>query len=287
MRPAGDAAALRGYGLQFDQVADAYDELRPSYPEEVIDAACEAAGVGAGDCILEVGCGTGQLTAALVSRGLSVVAVEPGLNMIERARMRLGERAAEFVCGRFEDVALAPERFDAVFSASAFHWIDPSVGWAKAAALLRPGGSLVLIQYCSGADEDSIGAELELFEVLGAVAPDIAANVPKPQMADDVLDGVHCRIRNVSEVWSWLSGRDLTVPEAAELFTDVGVISRSVERVWTAERLGALFRTTSMAFRLGPERVAALESETRRVFACRGGQLRLPELAVAVTVRRA
>jgi len=85
-----DAAAARQYGQQFDGVADAYDRHRPAYPDELIDAACDAAGVRPGDHVLEVGCGTGQLTAALVARGLLVAAVDPGPRMIERARIRVG-----------------------------------------------------------------------------------------------------------------------------------------------------------------------------------------------------
>ncbi len=287
MNPPDDAAALREYGLQFDRVADAYDERRPSYPPELIDAVCEHVALQSGDRVLEVGCGTGQLTAALVGRGLDVLAVEPGPSMIERAQLRLGRDAAEFICGRFEEVSLPAERFAAVFSASAFHWVDPTVGWAKAASLLRPGGSLALIQYCSGADRHSIGIELELLRALTAIAPEVASTLPKPRMAEAALAGARQRAHNLSEVWSWISGRDLAVSEAAGLYGHVDVLSEVVDLVWTADELNAHLRTTSLSFRLGPERTAALESETRRVFAHRGGKLCLPELIVAVTARRA
>ena len=44
-----------------------------------------------------------------------------------------------FRIGRFEDVELPSGAFAAAFSATAFHWVDPSVGWAKVARLLQPG----------------------------------------------------------------------------------------------------------------------------------------------------
>jgi SAM-dependent methyltransferase len=280
-----DAASARQYGQQLDQVADAYDRHRPTYPDELLDVACEAARVRAGDRVLEVGCGTGQLTAALVARGLRVLAVEPGAHMIERARVRAGADAVEFVCGRFEDVALAGERFPAVFSATAFHWVDPAVSWAKAASLLRPGGTLVLMTHCSGADAGSIQIEHALFEAVEAIAPEIAA-IPRPREARQVLEGAERRSGNVSDLWSWIGQHELAVPEAASLYEDVQILSRTVYFDWTAERLNAQRRTTTLSFRLGPERTAALEDETHRLFARFGGQIRLPTLVVAVTARR-
>ena len=87
----------------FDAVAEAYDRERPSYPPELVDAACAIGGLARGSPVLEVGCGTGKLTEALVERGLSVEAVDPGPNMIAFARSRTGD-AARFHVGRFEDV---------------------------------------------------------------------------------------------------------------------------------------------------------------------------------------
>lgn len=282
-----DPISEPGLGLQFDRLAERYDRHRPTYPDELVDATCEAAGVGPGDHVLEIGCGTGQLTAALVARGLRVTAVDPGPRMIERARSRAGDGAVEFVCGRFEDVTLPEARFPAVFSATAFHWVDPAVSWRKAATMLEPGGGLVLITYCSGADPDSIEIEQALFDDLREVAPDIAANVPPPRKASEVLDGLERRRANVSELWSWIGQHALTVPEAASLFDDVRVLSRAVPFDWTAERLNAHRRTTSLSLRLGSERTAALEAATDRRLASYGGQIRLPMLVVGVVARRA
>src|SRR5437868_4826158 len=122
-------------GLVFDRVAEEYDRVRPGYPAELIDSALAGAEIRR---VLEVGCGTGQLTGALAARGLEVEAVEPGANLAALARRRVpGLRVHS---RRFEDVALPEAAYDAVFSATAFHWVDPAVGWAKAARILRPGG---------------------------------------------------------------------------------------------------------------------------------------------------
>src|SRR5215472_6131476 len=121
-------STARSYGKVFDEIAAEYDRRRPAYPDELVDRACEVAEIGSGDHVLEVGCGSGQLTRSLVARGLQVTALEPGANLMALARRNLdGAGQVEFVNAGFEEAPLARERFAAVFSASAFHWIDPKV----------------------------------------------------------------------------------------------------------------------------------------------------------------
>src|SRR5689334_7408191 len=97
-------SAARRYGTVFDEVAAEYDRHRPAYPDELVDQACLAAGIGSGDHVLEVGCGSGQLTRSLAARGLHVTALEPGANLISLARRNLaGVGEVELVNARFED----------------------------------------------------------------------------------------------------------------------------------------------------------------------------------------
>ncbi|HUJ05332.1 MAG TPA: class I SAM-dependent methyltransferase, partial [Streptosporangiaceae bacterium] len=139
MTPLPESAAHR-YGRVFDEIAAEYDRRRPAYPDELVDQSCQIAGIGRGDPVLEVGCGSGQLTRSLAGRGLRVTALEPGANLISLARKNLeGAGQVEFVNARFEDAQLPRERFQAVFSASAFHWVDPEVSWQRAADVLAPG----------------------------------------------------------------------------------------------------------------------------------------------------
>ncbi|SRR6266705_936579 len=81
MTPLPESAARR-YGRVFDEIAAEYDRHRPAYPDELIDQACRVAGIGSGDPVLEVGCGSGQLTRSLAGRGLRVTALEPGTSLI-------------------------------------------------------------------------------------------------------------------------------------------------------------------------------------------------------------
>ena len=179
----GDRDLRRRYAQVFDDVAEEYDRERRGYPDELIDAAFRAGALSAGDRVVEVGCGTGLLTTSLLARGLRVEAIDPGANMIRLARRRVGEGAAvRFHRGRFEDVTLPDPPFAAVFSATAFHWIEPEVGWARAAGLLAPGGMLALLQHCDVWDASTVDDWRALHAALERVAPEIAS--PWPELRD-------------------------------------------------------------------------------------------------------
>jgi ubiquinone/menaquinone biosynthesis C-methylase UbiE len=106
-------------GCEFDRIARDYDRERETYPPRLVELACSLGRLAPGSRVLEIGCGTGQLTEALSRRRLRIDAVDPGVALIDIARHKLGDQVA-FHLGRFEDVELPDALFDAVFSATAF-----------------------------------------------------------------------------------------------------------------------------------------------------------------------
>jgi ubiquinone/menaquinone biosynthesis C-methylase UbiE len=280
-------STARRYGKVFDEIAAEYDRRRPAYPDALVDQACQTAGIGSGDHVLEVGCGSGQLTRSLVARGLHVTALEPGKSLLALARKNLeGAGKVEFVNAQFEDTLLPREQFRAVFSASAFHWIDPKLSWQKAADVLVPGGTLALVQYC-GLDEPRTKPDQEaVFAALRKVAPDIAADWPTYRNLDATLAGMEQRRGNVSEVWAWLGSYDIGQDYAGRLFGDVQValMPKLVEH--TPDHLNALLRTMSFYARLSPAQRQALESENEAIYQRLGRPIRASTAAVLVTARR-
>ncbi|MBL7260112.1 class I SAM-dependent methyltransferase [Paractinoplanes lichenicola] len=131
----------------FNEDAERYDRARPRYPAQMFDDLA-AAGAAPGARVLEIGCGTGQATVSLAERGYRIVAVELGAEMAAVARRNLagsGSGSVEVVTAAFEEWPLAAEPFDLVFSATAFHWIDPAVRVSKSADALRLGGLLATV----------------------------------------------------------------------------------------------------------------------------------------------
>lgn len=283
------AEKLREFGQVFDDVATEYDEVRPSYPSALLDAAVERGGLGPGSRVLDVGCGTGKLTELLVGRGLVVDAIDPGANMLEAARRRVGPTDdVRFHLGRFEDVSLPESAFAALFSAAAFHWLDPAVAWSKAASMLQPGGLLALLGHVGIEDEQSDGAEDEFIALLAKHAPEVAATVPRPRDLDTFAAGVEQRLGNASAVWDWMmeGQHHLAVPEASDLFDDVEVTTEMSVVEQTGAEAAAHFRTTSLYFRIDPERRRAFEDDHLLLVEQRGGTVRFSVAAVLMTARR-
>jgi SAM-dependent methyltransferase len=131
----------------FDDIAEVYDRVRPGYPAEIIADLAKLAGVGEGTRVLEIGCGTGQLTVPLLDLGATVTAVELGPRLAKIAAAKTGETGArpEIVVADFDTWAGPREKFDVVVSATAFHWLDPHTRLSRIADLLRTGGALATI----------------------------------------------------------------------------------------------------------------------------------------------
>ena len=280
-------STARRYGKVFDEIADEYDRRRPAYPDELIDQACRVARIGSGDRVLEVGCGSGQLTRGLVARGLHVTVLEPGKSLIALARQNLeGAGEVEFVNAQFEDALLPRAQFAAVFSASAFHWVDPKISWQRAADVLVAGGTLALVQYFGLEEPRSKPDQEAALAAIRKIAPDIAANWPVYRDLDATLAGMEQRRGNVSEVWAWLGSYDIGQDYAGRLFGDVraAVMPKLIEH--TPDQLNALLRTMSFYARLSPGQRQALEREYEALYERLGRPIRASTVAALVTARR-
>ena len=100
----------------------------------------ELGGTRAGLRVLDLGAGTGRLSAVLLEMGIEVVAVEPDDAM--RALIPVGAQA---LSGTAEQVPLPNASVDAVMVGQAWHWFDHEQALAQVRRVLRPGGVLGLL----------------------------------------------------------------------------------------------------------------------------------------------
>ena len=281
-------ADTRSYGTVFNDVAEDYDRHRPTYPEVLIDRACAVAALEPGARVLEVGCGTGQLTRSLVARGLRVTAVEPGRELIARARDHLVDADdVHFVNARLEDAVLPRRHFRAVFSASAIHWVDPDLSWRRVADALVGGGILALMSYFGVEEPRSAGDQRSIRAAMARVAPELAAAWPEYRHLDGTLAGVAARRGNVSEVWAWLGSYEIARAYAAGLFDEANIatVPRVVEH--SGQELSALLGTMSFWARLSPRQREAVVAENDALHRRLGRPIRSSIVACLVTARRA
>jgi SAM-dependent methyltransferase len=121
----------------FGAAATAYAEHRPDYAPAAVRWALEPA---PGPRVLDLGAGTGKLTAALATLGADVTAVEPDPAML--AELHRALPAVRAVAGSAEAVPLPDASVDAVLAGNAMHWFDMNVAGPEIARVLAPGGIL-------------------------------------------------------------------------------------------------------------------------------------------------
>ena len=123
----------------FGQAAESYDRARPTYPSDAVDLVL-------GNHlrqVVDVGAGTGKLTAALTAPGREVVAVDPDEAMLARLRDRVpGVRT---LVGTAESIPLPDASADLVTFGQAWHWVDVPAASAEVGRVLRSGGELGLL----------------------------------------------------------------------------------------------------------------------------------------------
>ncbi|WP_017593887.1 class I SAM-dependent methyltransferase [Nocardiopsis potens] len=240
-----------------------YDRSRPRYPGALVERITAAA---PGPDLLDVGCGTGIAARQFRAAGHRVLGVEPDERMAAFAR-RTGvgvETAA------FEDWDPAGRRFDAVAAGTAWHWVDPEAGAAKAARVLRPGGPLALFWHVfalpPGIAEAFAGVYRRIapdapFDV-GAAAGGEAAGRPTP--LDAAAEGIR----------------------AAGGFGPVERLRFDWERSGTREEWLDRLAASGALTRLPPERAARVLEEVGAALEGAGGDLRADCATVALIAVR-
>jgi SAM-dependent methyltransferase len=152
----------------FNEASEIYDGIRPSYPADLFEALFQL--LPPQPEIVEVGPGTGQATKDLLARDASVLAIEIGPAMAATLCSNFPSHRLRVVVGDFELVNIEARSADAIFSASAYHWISREAQTGRPAAILRTGGIMAiidLIQVDSPDDSGFFAAAHPIYEQYG------------------------------------------------------------------------------------------------------------------------
>ena len=130
-------------GSSFGAAADAYAEHRPGYAEAAVRWALEPVWARRPLRVIDLGAGTGKLTATLIRLGAEVTAVEPDPKMLAVLQRDLEEVAsAQVRPGHAEEIPVPDGAADAVVAGQAMHWFDMDRALPEIARVLSPGGVL-------------------------------------------------------------------------------------------------------------------------------------------------
>ncbi|WP_156153564.1 class I SAM-dependent methyltransferase [Domibacillus robiginosus] len=119
------------------QLYDGKHEFVSKFGEDVVSLLAPKAG----ETILDLGCGTGDLSFSLFSKAVHVVGIDQSASMIEEAKQKYPD--ISFLVEDAHDLPFE-EKFDAVFSNAALHWMKkPEQVLAQVFKSLKPGGRFV------------------------------------------------------------------------------------------------------------------------------------------------
>jgi trans-aconitate 2-methyltransferase len=208
---------------------DAHTYDRSSEPQQAwaAEVLARLAGVAPDATVLDVGCGTGRVTEALLALVPAgrVLAIDASAEMVELARRRLGDRAQVW-CENAVELDL-DEPVDAIVSTAALHWVpDHDRLYRRLARALRPGGMLEV--QCGG--EGNIDGVRAVIEAIAQdIAPELAGWSPW------VFAGAHETERRLRDAGfdvgaCWLEERP-TYPEDVDAFVRTSILAAHLERL--------------------------------------------------------
>jgi SAM-dependent methyltransferase len=259
--PSVETHRYREVAESFGVDAGRYDRTRPAYPAGLVDRIVAAS---PGRDVLDVGCGTGTAARQFQAAGCVVLGVEPDPRMAGFAR----GTGVPVEVARFEDWDDAGRSFAAVVAGTAWHWVDPVAGAAKAARVLRPGGRLAPFHHTFELPPELARASAEIYRRVVPDSPFAAALAsgldPYQRLFDTIADGM----------------------TAAGVFTEPEQWRFGWERYYTREEWLDQLPTQGSLTRLPPDAQAQILDGTGAAIDALGGGFTARYTTVVVTASR-
>jgi SAM-dependent methyltransferase len=244
--------------------AERYDRTRPSYPDALVARIVAAS---PGPDVLDVGCGTGIAARQFQAAGCRVLGIEPDPRMADFAT----RSGLDVEVATFEAWDPAGRTFDAVVAGTAWHWVDPVAGAAKAAQILRPGGRLAPFHHVFQPPPDVTEA---LTEVYRRVVPDSPFDLRTQET------------RSAMDLYQPLFAKIADGIRATGTFSEPEQWRFDWERTYTQEEWLDQLPTSGALTQLPPDKLAEVLDGVGAAIDRLGGSITVPYTTVAVTAVR-
>jgi SAM-dependent methyltransferase len=190
----------------------AYDKFMGRFSRRLAPVFADFAGVQRGDHVLDVGAGTGALTAELVRRDVDVAAVEPSPEFAAALQQRFPEIDARQ--GAAEDLPWLDEAFDSALAQLVVAFMsDAHAGIAEMRRVVRPGGTVAVCMWT----RDDMELLAAINRTQAVISPERSADVSpyrSPESARELL-GAEAQVERLTvtadysdfeDFWSALGG---------------------------------------------------------------------------------
>ena len=151
----------------FRGTADYYSRFRPRYPPVLLNAIERAVGLDSRGRLLDLACGTGEVSVALADRVSDIWAIDLEPEMVAVARRNALDRGIgriHWMVGRAEDAQLPNDHFNLIAVGRAFHRLNRPFIAQRSIQWLRSGGCFIDI----GADSSGLSEPSEPWLVAAA-----------------------------------------------------------------------------------------------------------------------
>ena len=156
--------------FDFRRQAATYALWRRDYSDELYDAIAERTGAGTGRLAVDVGCGTGFVTASLIHRGWAAVGADFSGPMLAEARVAAGG-TLRLVRARGETLPVRDGQASLITCGTSFHWLAPAPALDEFRRVLEPGGWVALFWRYAARGEPSDRLVMDVMSEVGVPMP--------------------------------------------------------------------------------------------------------------------
>lgn len=250
----------------FNNVISMYDAARPIYPAELLNDVKEFAGKTSFNEGLEIGAGTGQATDLFIKVINNLDIVEVGDNQVKYLAEKYKFENVNTYKAYYENFR-SNKKYDLIFSATAFHWVDENIGYPKAWDMLSNGGVLAVFWHMSSVTLHDTGIFVGLNEIKKKYLPNEPLGFNK-----EGIEGV--KQKRISQIQS---GNCFGIPVVKEY--------RWID-TYDAERYSLLLESYSSTQTLNDDCRKAYLSEVRDYINKKGGMVEMPQHVMLYLVEK-
>jgi SAM-dependent methyltransferase len=251
-----------------DIIAD-YEAARPGYPAELFRDIAAFAGLTSQAEILEIGAGPGQATEYFARSNYSITALEISRPQVDFLQNKFAVcDSFRCVCSTFEEFDCADATYDLIFSATAFHWIKPEIGYPKAFRQLKENGVIAVFWHLASIVEPKTDLLCQVRSIYQKFAPEL----------DDYL--------TEAEAEALHQRRLLEIQSQGLFLSPVSSVYRWQD-VYPTERYLRLMNSYSDFHSIAPEKRNAILREVATLIDKAGGTITIPQQVRLYMARKA